>query len=361
MISSRLTELTVVSRKNYLMAFTITLQPSGLTFAAAEDSTVLDAAESAGIALPYGCRGGSCGACKGKVLEGNVERGIEDQFALTDTERAAGNMLLCAAKPHSDAVIEIADVGRMGDIVVKTLPSRITSIERAAPDVLIVTLKLPATESFDFRAGQYIDLLFKSGERRAFSLANAPHERGFVQLHIRLSEGSFSSHMFSEVLKVKDIIRFEGPMGSFHLNTSSTKPIIMLAGGTGFAPIKSILDDMVHKGLQPAMQREVHLYRGSRDRAGLYLPHLAEHWAAALPDFAYVPVLSDATLACDWDGRTGLVHQAVLDDFADLSAFEVYACGAPVMIDAARRDFAARGLPSEAFFADAFTPAPAKK
>ena len=355
MISSRLTEK--FSRKNYLMAFTITLQPSGLSFAAAEDNTILDSAERAGIALPYGCRGGSCGACKGRVIEGNIERGIEDQFALTDVERADGCMLLCAARPHSDAVIEIADVGRMGDIVIKTLPSRIAAIERAAPDVLVITLKLPATESFDFRAGQYIELLFKTGERRAFSLANAPHEKGFVQLHIRLAEGSFSSHMFSEVLKVKDIIRFEGPLGSFHLNADSNKPIILLAGGTGFAPIKAILDDMAHKG----SQREVHLYRGSRDRAGLYLPQLVQQWAASLTGFSHVPVLSDATPACDWRGRTGLVHQAVLEDFADLSGFEVYACGAPVMVDAARREFGRHGLPTDAFFADAFTPAPAGK
>jgi CDP-4-dehydro-6-deoxyglucose reductase len=163
--------------------------------------------------------------------------------------------------------------------------------------------------------------------------------------------------MFTEVLKVKDILRFEGPLGSFQLKADSSKPIIMLAGGTGFAPIKAILDDMVHG----SVKREVHLYRGSRDRAGLYLPHLPEQWAAALPRFTHVPVLSAATPACNWHGRTGFVHQAVLEDFADLSGYEIYACGATAMIDAARRDFAARGLPVDAFFADAFTPAPALK
>lgn len=338
------------------MAFNITLQPSGLQFAADEDCTILDAAEKAGVALPYGCRGGSCGTCKGKVLEGNIERGIEDRFALTDEERASACMLLCVAQPHSDAVIEIADVGRVGDVVVKTLPSRITSIERVAPDVLLVTLKLPATESFGFRAGQYIELLFKDGERRAFSLANAPHEQGYVQLHIRLAEGSYSTRVFTEVLKERDILRFEGPLGAFHLNVS-TKPIIMVAGGTGFAPIKTLLDDMAYRGIK----REVHLYRGSRDRAGLYLPQLAERWARTIPGFTQVPVLSDPTPACAWNGRTGFVHQAVLEDFADLSGYEVYVCGAVAMVEAARHDFIARGLPSEAFFADAFTPAPAKK
>jgi CDP-4-dehydro-6-deoxyglucose reductase, E3 len=339
------------------MAFNITLQPSGLQFAADEDSTLLDAAEKAGVAMPYGCRGGSCGACKGKVVTGKLECGIEDRFALTEAERASGYMLLCVAHPKSDVVVEVADVGRMGDIVVKTMPTRITTIERAASDVVVVTLKLPATESFEFRAGQYIALQFKDGERRDFSIANAPHERQHVQLHIRLSEGSYSTLMFTEVLKEKDILRFEGPLGSFHLNPASGKPMIMVAAGTGFAPIKAILDDMAHKGIQ----REVHLYRGSRDRAGLYLPHLPARWEKTIADFTHVPVLSDATLACAWNGRTGLVHQAVLEDIADLSVYEVYACGAVAMIEATRRDFIAHGLPPEAFFADAFTAAPITK
>lgn len=339
------------------MAFNVTLQPSGLNFPVAEDATILEAAEKAGITLSYGCRGGSCGTCKGKVIEGKLERGSEDQFALTDAERATGYALLCQAHARSDLVLEAADVVRLGDIVVKTLPSRIMSIERAAPDVLIVTLKLPASEVFDFRAGQYIELMFKDGERRAFSLANAPHEQGFVQLHIRLTSGSYSARMFTEVLKERDILRFEGPLGTFQLNPASGKPMIMVAGGTGFSPIKSILDDMVHKGIQ----REVYLYRGSRDRAGLYLSNLSEQWATALTNFKYIPVLSDATPACSWNGRSGLVHQAVLEDFADLSGFEVYACGAVAMVDAARRDFLAHGLPLEAFFSDAFTPALPKK
>ena len=339
------------------MAFTINLRPSGLQFAADADSTVLDSAEKAGVNLPYGCRGGSCGACKGMVIEGDIERGIEDQFAMTEEERAAGFMLLCVAQPRSDAVIEVADVSRIGDIVVKTVPSRITSVERAAPDVLIVTLELPASEAFDFNAGQYITLMFKDGERRDFSLANAPHQRGFVQLHIKLNAGSYTAHMFNNVLKERDILRFEGPLGSFGLNTVSSKPMILLAGGTGFAPIKSILDHMVHRGIK----RDVHLYRGAQDRAGLYLPDQHLQWILTFNHFDYVPVLSDATPGCQWTGRTGLVHQAVLDDFADLSRFEVYACGSPSMIDAARHDFAKHGLPTDAFFADAFTPAPGKK
>lgn len=335
------------------MAFTITLRPSGLQFAAPEGSTILDAAESAGVALPYGCRSGSCGACRGQVIEGNIERGIEDRFALSEQDRAKGYVLLCMATAHSDAVIGIDDVRRMNPIVVRTMPARIAGIEHAAPDVLVVTLKLPSAESFDFRAGQYVELLFKDGERRAFSLANAPHEQGIAQLHIRLAPDSYSARMFTQVLKVRDVLRLEGPLGSFHLNEDSKKPIIMLAGGTGFAPIKSILDDMARRGIR----REVHLYRGSRDRAGLYMPELVERWTRTLADFHHVDVLSDPTPACDWKGRTGLVHHAVLEDVANLAGYEVYACGAVAMVEAAHRDFTARGLPEEAFFADAFTPA----
>lgn len=339
------------------MAFTITLQPSGLQFAVPEGSTILDAAENAGVALPYGCRNGSCGACRGKVIEGDIKRGIEDRFALTDDERAQGYLLLCAATAQSDGVIHVDDVRRMSPIVVRTMPARIAGIEQAAPDVLVVTLKLPSAESFDFRAGQYVELLFKDGERRAFSLANPPHERGFVQLHIRLAPGSYSARMFTEVLKVRDVLRLEGPLGTFHLNEDSTKPIIMLAGGTGFAPIKSILDDMARRGIR----REVHLYRGSRDRAGLYMSELVERWSRSLADFHHADVLSDPTSACAWSGRTGFVHRAVLEDFSDLSAYEVYACGAVAMVEAAHRDFIAHGLSEEAFFADAFTPAKPKK
>ena len=339
------------------MAFNITLRPSGLQFEAAEDRTILAAAEKAGVALAYGCHGGDCGTCKGKLLEGNVERSGDDRLVLTDAEHAAGWVLLCMVKPRSDAVIEVTTAIRTGNIVVKILPARIASMEHAAPNILIVTLELPPTESFDFRAGQYITLLFSDGERRDFSLANAPHERGLVQLHIRLAEGSLSTRMFTAVLKEHDILRFEGPIGAFQLNPDSTKPIIMLAGSTGFAPIKAILDDMAHRGIR----REVHLYRGARDRAELYLPHLSEQWAKTIPSFTQVPVLSEPTPACNWTGRIGLVHQAVLQDFADLSAFEVYACGATAMVEAAQRDFTARGLPPEAFFADAFTPAPAKR
>ena len=237
---------------------------------------------------------------------------------------------------------------RAGDIQVKKLPCRVQKLERLAEDVMRIELKLPASENFAFRAGQYIDILLADGQRRSFSIANAPHDSGHLELHVRrIDGGRFTGHIF-ETMMQKEILRFEGPLGSFFLREDSTRPIVMVAGGTGFAPIKGIVEHAIRLGLQ----RPVTLYWGARRRDGLYLDELARSWEATLPGLRYVPVLSDEA----WDGRGGLVHQAVLEDFADLSGHDVYACGAPALIDAARTSFCAgRGLPEDAFFADAFT------
>jgi len=235
------------------------------------------------------------------------------------------------------------------------MPCRVQTIERVADDVVVLRLKLPANERLQFLAGQYIEFLLKDGKRRAFSIANAPHDDGFLQLHVRLiAGGEFTGHVFG-AMKEKDILRFQGPYGSFFLREESAKPMILLAGGTGFAPIKALVEDALHRNARRPME----IYWGARNRAGLYLPDLPRQWAAAHGHVRYIPVLSDATPADAWDGRSGLVHRAVLEDHADLSAYQVYACGAPAMIDAARVEFVAHGLPAEEFFADAFTFAPA--
>jgi len=263
--------------------------------------------------------------------------------------------LFCCAKPLSDLVLECREVGTAKDIPVKIMPCRVQKIERVAADVIVLSLKLPANERLQFLAGQYIEFLLKDGKRRAFSIANAPHDDGFLQLHIRLiAGGEFTGHVFG-AMKEKDILRFQGPYGSFFLREESTKPMILLAGGTGFAPIKALVEHAIHHNIARPMQ----IYWGARNRAGLYLPDLPLEWAAAHSHVRYVPVLSDATEQDAWQGRTGLVHRAVLEDHADLSAYQVYACGAPAMIDAARTEFVVRGLPAEEFFADAFTFAPA--
>ena len=328
----------------------VTLQPSGHSFMTDGTDSILQAALDAGLTLPYGCRNGACGACKGRVIDGLVDHGPVQEHALSTADRAGGLALFCCAKPLSDLVLECREVGTAKDIPVKIMPCRVQKIERVADDVIVLSLKLPANERLQFLAGQYIEFLLKDGKRRAFSIANAPHDDGFLQLHVRLiAGGEFTRHVF-EGMKEKDILRFQGPYGSFFLREESPKPVILLAGGTGFAPIKTMVEHAIHNHIARPME----IYWGARNRAGLYLPELPSEWAAAHSHIRYVPVLSDEA----WEGRTGLAHKAVLEDHPDLSAFQVYACGAPAMIDAARAEFVAAGLPLEEFFADAFTFAP---
>ncbi len=334
------------------MSYQITVQPSGRQFAAEADETLLEAALRQGLTLPYGCKDGACGACKGKVLAGRVEHGKAQEHALKESEKAAGLALYCCAKAQSDLVIECKQLGSINDIPVKTLPSRIEKLEKLAPDVIEMHLRLPANERLQFWAGQYIDILLKDGKKRSFSLANAPHDDAVLQLHIRhVAGGLFTEQVFS-TMKVRDILRFNGPHGSFYLREDSSKPMILLAGGTGFAPIKAIVEHAIAE----KCQRPIYIYWGAKARVDLYQNALAERWVSEHANITYVPVLSEPAASDAWSGRTGFVHQAVLADFPDLSGYQVYACGAPVMIDVARRDFTTtRQLPEEEFFADAFT------
>jgi CDP-4-dehydro-6-deoxyglucose reductase len=332
-------------------SFRVTLEPSGHSFTTDGSDTVLQAALDAGLTLPYGCRNGACGACKGKVRDGLVDHGAVQDQALPTADRADGMALFCCAKPLSDLVLECREVGTARDIPVKIMPCRVQAITRAADDVIVLSLKLPANERLQFLAGQYLEFMLKDGKRRAFSIANAPHDDGFLQLHIRrIAGGEFTGHVFNG-MKEKDILRFQGPYGSFFLREESAKPMILLAGGTGFAPIKALVEHALHNRIARPME----LYWGARNRAGLYLPELPAAWAREHAALRYVPVLSDAMPEDGWDGRQGLVHRAVLEDHADLSGYQVYACGAPAMIDAARAEFIAHGLPADEFFADAFT------
>jgi CDP-4-dehydro-6-deoxyglucose reductase len=331
--------------------FRVTFQPSGHSFLTDGSDSILQTALDAGLTLPYGCRNGACGACKGKVIDGLVDYGVAQDQALSTADRSSGLALFCCAKPLSDIVLECREVGTAQDIPVKIMPCRVQKMERVAEDVMVLSLKLPANERLQFLAGQYIEFLLKDGKRRAFSIANAPHDDGLLQLHVRLiAGGEFSAHVFGG-MKEKDILRFQGPYGSFFLREDSAKPMILVAGGTGFAPIKALVEHAIHHG----GTRPMEIYWGARNRAGLYLSDLPAAWAGEHRHIRYIPVLSDATAPDAWQGRSGLVHRAVLEDHADLSAYQVYACGAPAMIDAARTEFVACGLPPEEFFADAFT------
>ncbi len=325
----------------------VTVQPSGLGFEVEEGEAVLAAALRQDVVLPYGCRNGACGTCKAKVLEGRVDYGVYQKRALTDAEKEQGKALLCQARPLGDLVIEARTIGAAKDIQVKVLPCRVQRMDRVADDVIVLYLKLPANERLQFLAGQYLEFLLRDGSRRSFSMGNAPHDDELIQLHVRhVAGGQFTDHVFGK-MKERDILRFEGPLGTFFLREDSDKPIVFVASGTGFAPIKSIIEHALHKGIS----RPMTLYWGGRRPKDLYLHDVAKSWP-----ITYVPVVSDALPEDHWTGRTGFVHRAVMEDFPDLSGHQVYACGVPVMVDAARRDFTTQcRLPEEEFYADSFT------
>jgi CDP-4-dehydro-6-deoxyglucose reductase len=332
----------------------VTVQPSGQSFAVEDSESVLTAALRQGVMLPYGCKNGACGSCKGKIVSGAVDYGHYHARVLTEEERAHGKALFCQAKPLGELVIECRTIGAAKDIAVRLLPCRVQQLTKVADDVVIVQLKLPANERLQFLAGQYIDFLLKGGERRSFSMANPPHADELIELHIRhVPGGNFTDHVFGK-MKERDILRFEGPLGSFFLREDSTKPIVFVASGTGFAPIKSIIESALHR----KVERPMVLYWGCRRPKDLYLNALAESCALTQPNFRYVPVVSEAAPGDAWSGRRGFVHRAVMQDFPDLSGHQVYACGVPVMVDSARKDFITQcQLPEDEFYADSFTTA----
>ncbi|BEI34118.1 CDP-6-deoxy-delta-3,4-glucoseen reductase [Polynucleobacter sp. HIN5] len=340
------------------MQYQVELKKSGRTFTVEEDETVLEAAIRQGVQLPYGCKNGACGSCKGKVLEGRMEHGDHSQSALSALDETAGATLLCCAHPKSNVLIDVREIQGGGDIPVRKVPCRIQVITYPSNDVAILQLQLPASERFQFLAGQYLEFLLKDNKRRAYSIASAPHQEGPIELHIRhLPGGLFTDPLFGQgadgkSIKEKDILRFEGPQGSFFLREDTQKPIIFLASGTGFAPIKSILLHMREKKID----REIYFYWGGRRPKDLYMDTLCQEFASTLPRFHYIPVIADALPEDHWTGRTGFVHHAVMADFPDLSAFQVYACGAPIVIQSAQTDFVEQcGLPEDEFYADSFT------
>ncbi|HZV62956.1 MAG TPA: CDP-6-deoxy-delta-3,4-glucoseen reductase [Methylophilaceae bacterium] len=333
------------------MSYRVTVKPSGHTFEVAPNETILQAALEAGINLPYGCRDGACGACKGRVLEGQVDYAGRNPSALTDSDKQIGHALFCSAMPLSDLIIESREILDGNGIRPRILPVRVQRMEKLSHDVMAMYLKLPSNERLQFMAGQYVDFLLKDGKRRAFSLANAPHKDDLLELHMRLIPGGqFTEYVFREMPE-KTIMRMEAPLGTFYLREESDKPIIFVAGGTGFAPIKGIIEHMLHH----KMQRPITLYWGARSLQDIYMPELPGQWANEYASFTYIPVLSEPLVDDQWQGRTGLVHEAVLEDRADLSAYQVYCCGSPQMVEAAHVAFQKHGMPEDEFFSDAFT------
>ena len=335
------------------MAHTVTLMPSGHRFEVPDGQRILATGLSAGNFMPYSCKQGVCNSCKGRIVLGRVDYGEVHPAYFKDHDRAAGYALLCQASPLTDCVIEVKELEGLAGIVPKVVPCRVTDITSLAHDVMLLRVRLPMNENMQFVAGQYVDFMFRDGTRRSYSITVSHAVEGLraLEFHIRhLPGGAFTDRLFAGAVKVGEVLRFEGPLGSFHLR-ESVKPALFVASGTGFGPIKAMLEFAAKRG----ESRPMHLYWGCRSLRDLYMIDLPREWEKALPNFRYVPVLSDPLPADQWAGRSGLVHRAVMEDFPDLACHQVYACGAPVMVDSARRDFSAHcALPEDEFFADSF-------
>lgn len=330
------------------MSYKVSIKPSGTVIEVNENESILSAGLRHDLGFPYSCRDGLCGTCKAMVLEGKVRYEENHPLCLTEQEKQKGVALLCQAKAESDLVIHIDLLDEMP--ARKRFPCRVMKKSILSHDVVALWLKMPPTESLNFRAGQYIDILLPDGRHRSFSIANAPSSEEVIELHIRhVEDGDFTGYCYYD-LEEKAILRVEGPLGSFFLREDSQRPIIFMAGGTGFAPIKSIIEYALEKNIQ----RDMYLYWGARTEADLYHHQLARSWAINNEHIRYVPVLSDPEAKSGWSGRTGYVHQAIIDDFDDLSEFEVYAGGPPAMVYAGKDVFHEKGLPESRYYSDAF-------
>lgn len=328
------------------MSVTVLIEPSGHQISVELGETVLEAALRQGVALAYGCRNGACGTCMGELLQGEVDYPSGKTNALDGQGPAA--CLLCQAVPRGDLRCRVAEIGPGQAPPPRLLPCRVDRREQLAHDVVRIYLKLPEGQRLQFLAGQYLEFILRDGRRRAFSIANAPHDDAFIELHVRHVEGgAFTDHVFS-AMEEKEILRIQAPLGSFTVREQSSRPLLFVAGGTGFAPIKGMLEHAFYAGLQ----RPMLLYWGVRSRRDLYLPDLPDRWAQEHPEFQFTPVLSEPD--ADWHGRRGFVHEAVLADHPDISEFDVYLAGPPVMVEAGRKAFEAAGLAREHMVSDAF-------
>lgn len=331
--------------------FEVSITSSGRSFTVREGESVLTAALRQGVMLPYSCKNGTCGSCKGLVESGEVHYPFHPPMALERPDLAEGYALMCQAEPLEDLVIQVREIEAVRDIEVRLLPARVTEKTLLAENVVRLKLKLPKAQRLQFLAGQYIDVLLSGGKRRAFSIASCPSLEDEIELHIRHVEGGdFTGFVFDE-LQERDILRLEGPQGNFFVrNDQPERPMIMVGGGTGFAPLKSMIENL----LEQDDRREIHLYWGTRTREEMYMDELPSGWALEYEHIHYHRAISEAAKVANKDFFKGLVHEAVIEDFSDLSGHDVYMSGPPAMIDAARQAFAHCNINEERLFYDSF-------
>ena len=329
----------------------ISLPISNRNFTAAPDQSLLDAALGASLNLPHSCKSGHCGSCRARLLEGKIHYPGGRPLGLTDAEAADGWVLLCQARALTDVAIEAIEPVSPEEILTKRLPARIERVELLSHDVMGVYLRLPVAERLAFEAGQYIDIMLPRGRRRSFSIASPPHDSRLLELHVRrVAGGEFSDSLFTADQR-RALVTIEGPLGHFRYR-ASTSPMLLVGGGTGLAPLLSILRHVIENGIQ----RDITIHWGVRSERDLYAESTLRALLDRAPSTRYVPVLSEPSAA--WRGARGWVHEAVLNDVVSLATHEVYAAGPPAMIEAVRREFVARGLDPGRLFFDSFDYAP---
>jgi CDP-4-dehydro-6-deoxyglucose reductase, E3 len=333
--------------------FEVRITPQAKVLRVGTEQSILDAALDAGLNIPHSCKSGHCGSCRARLVSGSIRYPRGTPLGLTVEEAQQGEVLLCQARPACDLAVAVRVVAQVADVEIKTLPCRIASLTRLAPDVMQVYLRLPSVESLPFQPGQYLDVLLEDGGRRSFSIASPPHDSALLELHARLvAGGGFTERLFKE-MRAGALLRIEGPIGQF-VYRSATRPLILIAGGTGFAPLKSMLRHMLERGVE----REIYFYWGARASVDLYEEALLLDWARKFPFFRFTAVLSHAS-AADAHGRLlGFVHEAVLAEHPDLSGFDIYAAGPPALIEAIRRSFPQQGARADGLYFDSFDFAP---
>jgi CDP-4-dehydro-6-deoxyglucose reductase len=330
------------------MAFKVTIQPSGHSFEVAENETILDAAMRQGVDLPYGCRNGVCGSCIGHVLSGRVEY-VRHPAALNNQSANNNQACFCMALATSDLVIRIDELNDQA-LPIKNLRCRVEEKHRLSHDVMLLKIKLAGDERLHYHAGQYVEFILQDGRRRAFSIANAPHADNLLELHVRHVAGGFFTDYLFDQMPDKSMLRVEGPLGNFYLREYSDRPIILMGGGTGFGPLKAIVEHILHIG----HKQKIHLFMGVRSLRDLYMQDLVAGWVKQSSDITFTPVLSEPLATDNWKGETGYVHAAVLRSYQDLSPYDIYISGPPPMVNAAATAFVEQGAMREHMFSDAF-------